>query len=151
MPPPLAYLITWTTYGSWLPGDKRGWVDSADEGIQHGDPERFESAQHQLLESAVRLTDDQRRIVESAIVEHCQYRGWTLRAVNVRTNHVHLVVTADADPDDVAGKIKARCSRVLNDGPDGRREHWWTRDQSTKWINDESYLKNAIRYVLQGQ
>jgi len=22
---PIAYLITWTTYGTWLPGDERGW------------------------------------------------------------------------------------------------------------------------------
>jgi hypothetical protein len=24
---PLALLLTWTTYGSWLPGDVRGWVE----------------------------------------------------------------------------------------------------------------------------
>ena len=23
---PLAYFLTWTTYGTWLPGDERGWV-----------------------------------------------------------------------------------------------------------------------------
>jgi hypothetical protein len=23
---PLAYYLTWTTYGTWLPGDERGWV-----------------------------------------------------------------------------------------------------------------------------
>ena len=22
---PLAYFLTWTTYGTWLPGDERGW------------------------------------------------------------------------------------------------------------------------------
>jgi hypothetical protein len=26
MDEPLAYFLTWTTYGSWLPGDERGWV-----------------------------------------------------------------------------------------------------------------------------
>ena len=25
-PEPIAYLITWTTYGTWLSGDERGWV-----------------------------------------------------------------------------------------------------------------------------
>ncbi|MEX1027188.1 MAG: hypothetical protein WD049_04175 [Candidatus Paceibacterota bacterium] len=25
MNPPLTYFITWTTYGSWLPEDRRGW------------------------------------------------------------------------------------------------------------------------------
>jgi hypothetical protein len=27
MDEPLAYFLTWTTYGSWLPGDERGWVE----------------------------------------------------------------------------------------------------------------------------
>ncbi len=26
MPDPLAYYLTWPTYGTWLPGDERGWV-----------------------------------------------------------------------------------------------------------------------------
>jgi len=26
LPEPLAYFLTWTTYGTWLPGDERGWV-----------------------------------------------------------------------------------------------------------------------------
>jgi hypothetical protein len=26
--PPIAYHLTWTTYGTWLPGDSRGWVQS---------------------------------------------------------------------------------------------------------------------------
>lgn len=27
MDDPLALFLTWTTYGSWLPGDERGWVE----------------------------------------------------------------------------------------------------------------------------
>jgi hypothetical protein len=27
MADPLAYFLTWTTYGTWLPGDERGWVE----------------------------------------------------------------------------------------------------------------------------
>jgi hypothetical protein len=27
LPAPLAYFITWGTYGTWLPGDQRGWVE----------------------------------------------------------------------------------------------------------------------------
>ncbi len=26
MPEPLAYFLTWSTYGTWLPGDERGWI-----------------------------------------------------------------------------------------------------------------------------
>ena len=24
---PLAFFLTWSTYGSWLPGDARGWTE----------------------------------------------------------------------------------------------------------------------------
>ena len=27
---PIAYFITWTTYGTWLPGDERGWSRKGD-------------------------------------------------------------------------------------------------------------------------
>ncbi len=27
MSEPLAFLLTWTTYGTWLRGDRRGWVE----------------------------------------------------------------------------------------------------------------------------
>ena len=27
MDDPLALFLTWTTYGLWLPGDERGWVE----------------------------------------------------------------------------------------------------------------------------
>jgi hypothetical protein len=26
LPDPLAYFLTWATYGTWLPGDERGWI-----------------------------------------------------------------------------------------------------------------------------
>lgn len=37
---PLAYLITWTTYGTWLPGDRRGWVEAGEPGIRAADSAR---------------------------------------------------------------------------------------------------------------
>ena len=30
MDDPLAFFLTWTTYGTWLPGDERGWSRSQD-------------------------------------------------------------------------------------------------------------------------
>ena len=27
LPEPLAYFLTWPTYGTWLPGDECGWVE----------------------------------------------------------------------------------------------------------------------------
>jgi hypothetical protein len=31
---PIAYFLTWTTYGTWLPGDERGWYAKQASGLQ---------------------------------------------------------------------------------------------------------------------
>ena len=30
MEDPIGFFLTWVTYGTWLPGDSRGWVESTD-------------------------------------------------------------------------------------------------------------------------
>jgi len=34
MPDPLAFFLTWTTYGTWLPGDPRGSTDHDRDSIR---------------------------------------------------------------------------------------------------------------------
>lgn len=155
--PLLAYHITWTTYGSWLPGDERGWVQSGQAGIQAPDATLTEATRQRLAEAVVALSAAQREIVEATIREHCTLRGWTLHAVNPRSNHVHVIVTAEATPETVMSQLKAWCARRLSDHAglidrrrNGRRR-WWTEHGSTKYINDEAYLLNAIRYVNERQ
>ena len=149
MADPVAYLITWTTYGSWLPGDSRGWVEAGTPGIQAPDAEKREETWDRMTGAPVALSEPQRTTVEKTIRDHCEIRGWRLHAVNVRSNHVHVVVTADRLPEEVLNQFKSWCSRRLNDGATGKR--WWTKHGSTKWINDEDYLRNAVRYVLERQ
>lgn len=75
-----------------------------------------------MVESAVVLTEAQRALVEQTIHNHCCIRGWLLHAVHARTNHVHVVVTADRDPDEVMNQFKAWCSRKLSEGPESGEE-----------------------------
>jgi REP element-mobilizing transposase RayT len=154
-----AYHITWTTYGTWLPGDERGWVESGSAGIRPPDPDREQIAALAMAEDAVILTPEQRALVEQTIRDHCRIRGWTLHAVNVRTNHVHVVVTADRDGVVVRDQFKAWCSQKLSDRagltkPVARkagRRHWFTEGGDCKKIDTEEYLQNAITYVLERQ
>jgi hypothetical protein len=39
MDDPIGYFLTWVTYGTWLPGDARGWVEYR-HGWQFPDPPR---------------------------------------------------------------------------------------------------------------
>src|SRR5262245_38486962 len=82
---PLAYFITWSTYGTWLPGDERGWVEYR-RGWQLPNPVRELEALAAMTEDACILNTALRTLVEKTIADHCRIRGWLLHAVNCRTN-----------------------------------------------------------------
>ena len=149
---PLAYHITWTTHGTWLPGDERGWVRRGVPGVQAPDPDRREEARQDMREPALVLDAEQCAVVEATVRAHCVIRRWTLHALNARTTHVHVVVTAAAtDPTKAMDQLKSWCSRRLNERTTKPPERWWTRHGSTKWINDEDYFHRAVRYVSELQ
>jgi REP element-mobilizing transposase RayT len=154
--PILAYHIVWTTYGTWLSGDARGWVKWGERGIQPPDPKMERAHRERMVEEPVILTPEQRALVEKTITEHCRIRGWRLHVVAVRTNHVHVVVTADRNPNDVRDQFKAWCSRKLSDAvglttlvaKKAGRRRWFTEGGDTEFIDTEVYLNNTIRYVI---
>ncbi len=154
MSEPLAFLLTWTTYGTWLPGDRRGWVLQGG-GIQPSNPARKKCAQQRMTESTCTLDKQERTVVEQTIADHCQIRLWKLHAVNCRSNHVHFVVSADRHPETVRDQFKAWCTRKLKilqrSRSTNRREKWWTERGSQRYLSDEKSLEAAIHYVLEGQ
>jgi hypothetical protein len=159
LPDPLAYFLTWNTYGTWLPGDQRGWIEYR-RGWQPPDPIRELEAAARMTEDACRLDWEQRKRVEVQIAETCQVRNWILHAVNCRTNHLHVVLSADCKPETARNQLKAWCTRRLKELDDLRRavnprlalrENWWAERGSQRYLNDEDSLEAAIRYVLEGQ
>lgn len=156
MPEPIAYFFTWVTYGTWLPGDERGWVEYR-RGWKPPDPVRKLEAAARMTEGACWLDPEQRAAVEEQVAETCRYRGWTLHAVNCRTNHVHVVVTAPGLLRTIRSQLKAWCSRKLanlarsRQQPGAPRTHWWAERGSQRYINDEVSLESAVRYVRDGQ
>jgi len=153
---PIGYLITFRCYGTWLHGDERGSVDRHHRA--YGTPGLPPSAlrrqhDHNLLKQPpVKLNSRERPIVESTIRETCAMRGWHLWTVNVRTNHVHAVVSADKKPEAILSSMKANATRAL------REAGLWTSDLSPwefrgskKYLWSEDELRNAIAYVDSGQ
>ena len=151
MPEPLAFFITWTTYGTWLPGDERGWVLKG-KGFQLPQLITEKLAADRTTEPACTLDDAQREVVEKTIDEHCRIRNWHLHAVSCRSNHVHVVVTADLDPKKVRDQLKAWCTRRLKEHCGHRaarvRQKWWTAGGSRRFIGDQQSLEAVICYVL---
>ena len=148
---PLGYLLTWTTYGTWLPGDERGWHSKDLPGDLHPDPQIREQAESCLTERPFTLSHEQRVVVDDTIRRHCVIRNWPLHAVAVRSNHVHVVVTAPGyHPDTGVEQYKAWCTRMLKPLVP-RREHFWTVRASRRWLNHEASFDAAISYVLDAQ
>lgn len=154
VPPTLAYFLTWTTHATWLHGDDRGSIDrnhnARDTPPLAPDPERRERARSLARTPPVRLTREARDIVESTIRDHCDHRRWELHALNVRSNHVHVVVRCPADlaPETAMSQIKAWSTRRLRDaGLAGKQAKVWTEHGSTRWIKSDASLIAAIDYV----
>ena len=152
---PLAFFLTWTAYGSWLPGDARGWVDG--RGRLHApEPLRAAVACRHMAEEPVTFDHCQRVAVEASIVAHCRVRGWYLYALQCRLQHVHVVVTAvDRSPTDVMTQLKSWCTRALNEIADSRRAaprtRWWTEGGSKRHIFHEADLASVVAYVKECQ
>ena len=148
---PVAYFLTWTTYGTWLLGDERGWNRKGTVENQLPNPFFAEIAAADLKEKSFLLAGTDRLLVEKAILAHCEIRNWVLHAVNVRSNHAHVVVEASGyKPDVVAGQFKAWSTRKLKAIHPGRKR-FWTQGSSCRWINGENGLEKAIEYTLESQ
>lgn len=154
---PLAYFITWSTRGTWLHGDERGSVDR--EHNQYGFPRVIPNQttqsrrQSTLSDDVVSLSREARDVVDGAIREVCRRRDWRLHALNVRSNHVHVVAGIGAvSPETAMQQLKSWGTRALYDaGLFERNCGIWTRHGSTRYLWDQKSLDAAIVYVMDEQ
>lgn len=154
------WLLTWTTYGTWLPGDSRGSVTTllgpdgnretyncigTDPAPPRADLRRF-AAGKRSAEPAY-LTSGQAGCVLQQFHETAAFRQWRLVAAAVLSNHCHLVVGVPGDPapEKVLGDFKAYGTRRLNREFGQRR--WWTESGSTRKLADEGAVIAARGYV----
>jgi REP element-mobilizing transposase RayT len=152
----MRYFITFVGYGTCLHGDGPGAVDR-DHNLQGSpglpdDPERAEAEARLMDQSPYIMDQRDQSIVLEAICEVCSYRGWLLLAAHVRTNHVHVVVEAEAAPEKVMGDFKRYASRSLGrSGRGGPGRKRWARHGSTLWLWKDEEVRNAVKYVVEEQ
>ena len=153
---PIAYFITFHTYGTWLHGDDRGSVDRHHNtfGNMTLPPDAKKSASEQALLKGdfLILNESRRENVGKTIRAVCDFKGWHVLALNVRTNHVHIVISAESTPERVMNTLKSWATRRLTEA--GLIQHGqkvWTRHGSTRYIWDQKSIEAAIAYTLTGQ
>lgn len=149
---PLAFLITWTVYGTYLQGDERGWRRRR-KGHQVPKPRLAQWRRERLKYDILLLSPERRRVVEHEIERHCDYRGWRLWETNARSNHVHAVVTARGyDGATVRDQLKANCTRGLRkEWAEFRNRPVWTHGGDWECLNSEDDLESACVYVRDAQ
>ncbi len=157
------WLLTWTTYGNWLPGDLRGFVGQLrdEHGLPyiHNLPGTPYNADITPLKRAMRATmrgnpirRDRRQadVVISQFQETAAFRGWLLLAAAIMVNHVHLVVgvSGDPEPEKLLHDFKSYASRVLNKAW-GKPSNgtWWTESGSKRKLPDLRAAANAVQYL----
>ena len=149
---PLAYFITFSTYGSRLHGDERESVivkEDAPRLIGRNDAlKQYEEKAMKYPE--VTLDEPQRQVVLDTILKHCQIKQWHPYAVHVRSNHAHVIVKSSEDPDKVMYDLKAWATRRLREAGN-HFDTVWTRHGSTKYIFKYDKLKEKIHYVIYEQ
>jgi len=152
MDDPIAFFLTISTYGTWLPGDQRGWVEYR-KGWKLPDPARELEAAAKMNEDSRLLSLHQRKIVENQVRETCDFRKWKCHAVHCRSNHLHVVVSAyETPPRKVRVDIKAWCTRRLKQNELPKVvENWWAERGSIRWVFDDEGLDKVVRYTLDGQ
>jgi len=103
----LGYMITWTTYGTWLQGDERGYVKKGE--TLPGNRGLKDSNRQAQSQDAVWLSPDHQRIVREAIVREAASQEQHIYALSVQSNHVHLVVEYSDIP---IGTTVAYCKKA---------------------------------------
>ena len=156
-PFPLAYLITFRTFGTWLHGDERTSIQREHDGrrktslIEPNIPLN-EAMRAELKDPAIILSLEQRRIVEAAVKETCDYREYVDRAINVRTNHAHAVISAAVKPETIANDLKSYATRRLRErGQFSADRKVWARGASTRYLWKPRHVEAAVDYVLYSQ
>jgi hypothetical protein len=153
---PVAYLLTFSTYGTWLHGDARGshhhrQTTYGVPGVAPSAALRAAEERHMRSPPAA-LDRAAREIAERVAAEVCEHRGWVLLAVNARTTHIRYVISAPTDPERVLLVLEAWTTRRLVEAeliPEGTKP--WSRHGSTLYLWTLESCERAVWYVLYEQ
>ncbi len=148
--------VTFNTYGTWLPGDPRGFRtrhhrEHVEGDYRHPPPSglysnRFAANVARTKRAPVRLTAAQRRVAGRAILSILHHLGATVVALAVGAEHVHLVVRLpNAEARGFVGRAKKHASHELRRL--GIAGGVWAKRSRALPIVDRAHQLNAIRYV----
>ncbi|MHC4109654.1 MAG: transposase [Planctomycetota bacterium] len=140
----VGYMLTWTTYGTWLQGEKKGFVK--DGKVKGENVTLKKDCEDKLKGPPVRLRVIEKKIVREVILEAAKRFKQNIRAIEVCSNHVHIVCEYVEVPIGVlVGYYKNAGRKALQKcGYEGKV---WTRGYDKRFCFNVKSLKNRIDYV----
>jgi len=140
----IGYMLTWTTYGTWLQGDKRGYVKGGE--VIRGNRHFWRLNKANQKERAVRLGKEEREIVKAAILEEAMKSGQKIYSIAVCTNHVHIAAKHMDEPiETLVARYKNSSRQALKrKGFTGRV---WTKGYDKRYCFNEEALQARVDYV----
>jgi REP element-mobilizing transposase RayT len=137
----VGYMVTWTTYGTWLQGDRRGFVK---DGKTLDGNEKLKRANEKLQKhEPIILTFSERSIILKAIIAEVQRIGHNIEAIAVCSNHVHIAARPCKETIElIVSRYKNISRTALN-----RKERIWTRGFDKQFCFSEQDFKQRVEYV----
>ena len=138
------YHLTWTTYGSWLQGDNRGYVKNGK--TLDGDESLLKLCKEQQTSPAFLLGNYERKLVEIMILNEAKRIGHIIEAIAGNPNHVHLAARrCSKSIETVVSMYKSAATRALR--RQGRTGKIWTAGFYKTFCFTPDELAVKVKYI----
>jgi len=132
--------VTTTSYGTWLPGELRGYVRNGE--VLPGDPMLLELSRQQLKGKPVYFTASERQELFSALAVASGEFSYRLSDAAIEAWHLHWIVFHGDDAiATVVGRLKTRMRQKLNRG------RIWTEGFCSEPLLDCREIEQAQEYI----
>jgi REP element-mobilizing transposase RayT len=131
--------VTTTSFGTWLPGDLRGYVRKGV--ILPGDPKLLELSRQLMKGTPVYFSVAEREQLFDALVAACAEFDYRLSDVTIESWHLHWIIWHEDAIETVMGRLKTRMRQRL------ARGRIWTEGYCAETLFDDTALVQAQEYV----
>ncbi|HMP04820.1 MAG TPA: hypothetical protein PJ982_00590 [Lacipirellulaceae bacterium] len=132
--------MTATSYGTWLPGDRRGYADNG----QWMSPRPLLEAHvkgTQDIQTVIFSGQDQDRIL-AALVAAADEFGYRISDIVIEATHLHWIVDHEDSVATMVGRLKNRVRQRL------ARGRIWTAGYSHRLLFDDEAVTAAREYMM---
>jgi len=148
---PLAYHIILHTYGSWLPGDPRGWHRRGDgtTNVPRPGVEALRAASRELQrDPSIALTEPMIALILDSIESTSRSRGWTLHSAAAVSSHFRAVVGAPTLGVTILQELRDDSARLLSAcGLRDPSARFWSEGGYFRTVHTSTQLQRAVEYV----